>query len=167
VQCPCDDSTLRPLAAGQCVVFKCDRCRGIWLSRETLRSLSEHLARPEVLTPPLNRHTFSRSTRLCPVCSPEPLTKLPTHGIEVDVCSNCHGVWLDAGELRNVARRGPRAAHSGWLDNPLVRALDGAGGGDAVATVLVEAIPAGVEASAAGLEAIGELLVDVISAIAP
>lgn len=167
MNCPRDAFTLQPLAAGRCVVFRCDHCRGIWLSRETLRSLSEHLARPEVLAPPVAGRAVIAGTRPCPVCSPEPLAKLTTHGIEVDVCPNCQGVWLDAGELRAVARRGPRAAHSGWLDNPVVRALDGASAGEAVVTVLAEVIPAGVEAGAAGLEAIGELLVDVISAITP
>ncbi len=34
----------------------------------------------------------------CPVCS-EPLIILELDKIEVDYCTNCHGVWLDGGEL--------------------------------------------------------------------
>lgn len=34
----------------------------------------------------------------CPVCS-HPLIILELDQIEVDYCTNCHGVWLDDGEL--------------------------------------------------------------------
>ncbi|MBA2628057.1 MAG: zf-TFIIB domain-containing protein [Gemmatimonadales bacterium] len=28
------------------------------------------------------------------------------HGIAVEICSHCHGMWLDAGELESVSHRG-------------------------------------------------------------
>jgi hypothetical protein len=34
----------------------------------------------------------------CPVCN-QPLIVLELNQIEVDYCTNCHGVWLDGGEL--------------------------------------------------------------------
>jgi len=34
----------------------------------------------------------------CPVCN-QPLIILELDQIEVDYCTNCHGVWLDEGEL--------------------------------------------------------------------
>jgi Zn-finger nucleic acid-binding protein len=34
----------------------------------------------------------------CPVCK-EPLITLEFEDVEVDFCTECHGVWLDAGEL--------------------------------------------------------------------
>jgi hypothetical protein len=34
------------------------------------------------------------------------LSPVDQHGIEVDVCSHCGGVWLDAGELREMVRLG-------------------------------------------------------------
>jgi len=34
----------------------------------------------------------------CPVCN-LPLIILELHEIEIDYCTNCHGIWLDEGEL--------------------------------------------------------------------
>ncbi|MDO8548727.1 MAG: zf-TFIIB domain-containing protein [Ignavibacteria bacterium] len=34
----------------------------------------------------------------CPVCN-QPLIILELNRIEVDYCTNCHGIWLDEGEL--------------------------------------------------------------------
>ena len=34
----------------------------------------------------------------CPVCN-QPLIILELNQIEIDYCTNCHGVWLDEGEL--------------------------------------------------------------------
>ena len=35
----------------------------------------------------------------CPTCRNFPLAVLELHYIEVDYCPNCHGVWLDSGEI--------------------------------------------------------------------
>ncbi len=34
----------------------------------------------------------------CPVCS-NPLIILELNHVEIDHCTNCHGIWLDGGEL--------------------------------------------------------------------
>lgn len=34
----------------------------------------------------------------CPACK-DTLVILELHGIEIDYCTNCSGIWLDAGEL--------------------------------------------------------------------
>ena len=39
----------------------------------------------------------------CPKCGMEPIA-LDYKGIEVDKCSECEGIWLDAGELEAVSR---------------------------------------------------------------
>ena len=39
----------------------------------------------------------------CPKCGME-LIALDYKGIEVDKCSECEGIWLDAGELEAVSR---------------------------------------------------------------
>jgi Zn-finger nucleic acid-binding protein len=167
MNCPADATTLRPVDIGQGVAFKCDRCRGIWLSRATIRTLSELLAGPGVFTPPSTRHKLGAGVRPCPVCSPDLLAKLPTHGIEVDACPNCHGVWLDAGELKLVIARGPRQPHRGVLDNKALQLLDGSFNAGTAVDALANIAPPVIEAGAAGLEAIGEVLLDVISALSP
>jgi uncharacterized protein len=38
----------------------------------------------------------------CPKCGMQ-LHTIGYHGVEVDKCFNCHGVWLDDGELEKLA----------------------------------------------------------------
>ena len=51
----------------------------------------------------------------CPKCGHGLLT-VALHGVEVDQCPHCNGLWLDAGELEQVTER------SG--DSPLKKILD-------------------------------------------
>jgi Zn-finger nucleic acid-binding protein len=48
----------------------------------------------------------------CPLCGDHALEPRFSHGIEVDVCPNCKGVWLDRGELERIF------AAAGPLDEP-------------------------------------------------
>ena len=47
----------------------------------------------------------------CPVCQNIALTMADRHGIEIDYCPKCRGVWLDRGELDKLIERG--AEHQG------------------------------------------------------
>lgn len=38
----------------------------------------------------------------CPLCEDQALEPRFSHGIEVDVCPGCKGIWLDRGELERV-----------------------------------------------------------------
>ncbi len=40
----------------------------------------------------------------CPKCEGN-LVESDFHGISIDVCNKCHGVWLDAGELAQVTQK--------------------------------------------------------------
>ena len=40
----------------------------------------------------------------CPVCA-NPLRPVDRQGIEIDVCPQCRGVWLDRGELDKLIER--------------------------------------------------------------
>ncbi len=40
----------------------------------------------------------------CPKCDGS-LVESDFHGIKIDVCNKCHGVWLDAGELAQVTQK--------------------------------------------------------------
>lgn len=37
----------------------------------------------------------------CPVCD-ETLREIQRHGVNVDICPGCKGVWLDRGELEKI-----------------------------------------------------------------
>lgn len=41
----------------------------------------------------------------CPVCKTVSLVMSERHGIEIDYCPQCRGVWLDRGELDKIIER--------------------------------------------------------------
>lgn len=41
----------------------------------------------------------------CPVCKDVTLLMSEKHGIEIDYCPECRGIWLDRGELDKIIRR--------------------------------------------------------------
>lgn len=41
----------------------------------------------------------------CPHCADATLTMTERHGIEIDYCPKCRGVWLDRGELDKIIER--------------------------------------------------------------
>ena len=47
----------------------------------------------------------------CPKCGSK-LAEVTFRAVSVDRCFNCHGVWLDAGELETLAGQEPRAMQS-------------------------------------------------------
>lgn len=41
----------------------------------------------------------------CPICKNVSLVMSERHGIEIDYCPQCRGVWLDRGELDKIIER--------------------------------------------------------------
>ncbi len=46
----------------------------------------------------------------CPRCGVA-LTEVEHEGVKIDRCPNCHGIWLDAGELEQLRKRD----EGGWF----------------------------------------------------
>jgi len=38
----------------------------------------------------------------CPLCTDQMLRPHHRGGVEIDICPNCHGMWLDRGELEKL-----------------------------------------------------------------
>jgi len=51
----------------------------------------------------------------CPVCNNVQLLMSERHGIEIDYCPNCRGVWLDRGELDKIIDRSTENASPAHL----------------------------------------------------
>ena len=41
----------------------------------------------------------------CPVCKDVTLLMSEKHGVEIDYCPECRGIWLDRGELEKIIER--------------------------------------------------------------
>ena len=51
----------------------------------------------------------------CPKCGAD-LAEKPMNGVRVDMCTECGGLWLDAGELEQV-RQGHKSGVSRFVDD--------------------------------------------------
>lgn len=77
----------------------CPKCGGIWLDHSELKKLLKDKKISDYLTKDIG--TQSKSKLICPRCGG--LMDLErADEIEVDVCLNCNGVWLDQGELEDL-----------------------------------------------------------------
>jgi Zn-finger nucleic acid-binding protein len=109
MDCPACGHRLRPFAFGGVRLDACARCGGIWFDDDELRRMREE--RPQALEriegqfraaePGLTPAPEASRTRRCPVCG-DPLTEYTyayTSAIKLDRCDQCHGLWVDEGEL--------------------------------------------------------------------
>ena len=56
---------------------------------------------------------------ICPNCKKETLEKIRFHKSEVDICSQCHGIWFERDELRKS--KDEKDQYLKWLDIDLWR----------------------------------------------
>jgi len=72
--------------------------------RELLEKLKQEKAAVE-------EAALSQQARMrCPKCGTK-LTAIEHHGVTVEECPSCQGMWLDRGELETLAQR----ENEGWL----------------------------------------------------
>jgi len=104
--CPECEIPLGSIQAGEVELDSCETCHGIWFDHNELQRLGSRssgdlsevqglLARE--LKPIENRK------RKCPSCS-SPMSVRQKHGVELDMCQRCAGIWLDGGELEVVLK---------------------------------------------------------------
>jgi len=81
------------------VIDVCPKCGGIWLDHGELKKLLKDRKLSDYLTEHIG--TQSKSQLVCPRCGW--LMDIETaEDVDVDVCLNCGGVWLDYGELEKL-----------------------------------------------------------------
>jgi len=78
----------------------CPKCQGIFLDKKEVRKITGDWSLNRLLTKYLGLD--SKSQLVCPNCGG--LMDIEDAGdVRVDVCLDCEGVWLDAGELERLA----------------------------------------------------------------
>ena len=110
MDCPRCQGPLRSTYLGAGTADRCPSCHGLWVSRDDFREAAE-AADEEAgwlafeLWNDAERFRGAPGDLPCPACE-KPLPRL-AYGdaeVQVDVCPDCNGVWLDADELeRTVA----------------------------------------------------------------
>lgn len=100
--CPRDNAELRPFRVGDVHVDTCHTCTGVWLDAGELGGVA-HDAELEAIA--LAAQDPARvSTFACPRCAGA-CHPAVVEEIELDVCTQCRGIWLDANELHQTRVR--------------------------------------------------------------
>jgi len=108
--CPACGHLLTEMTAGDIVVDVCKGgCGGIWFDNFELRKVDEkHEHQGEILLD-IERIPEARvdreAKRPCPRCGGVVMMRRyfsVKRKVEIDECPSCGGIWLDAGELRDI-----------------------------------------------------------------
>ena len=89
----------------------CPHCQGSWLDNGELNKLLKDRKLADYLTKDIG--TKSKSELVCPRCGGL-MDIEKADDVEVDVCLDCHGVWLDSGELEALKGK----AKEGYSGDP-------------------------------------------------
>jgi membrane associated rhomboid family serine protease len=119
--CPRCLSDLSPLEVEGVQLDLCPACRGVWLDPGELARMrgarADLPAGGELVTS--GERALATSTSICPRCDGAFETLEFAHGtaLYIDRCKSCHGIWLDAGELKRI-RAVTAQRHGLGLESP-------------------------------------------------
>ncbi len=116
LKCPKDGTTMDKVNAAGAIIDRCGLCGAIWFDASELKKvLADKAARAAIDAGGADKTSRASTGRLGPGRGPrnlqcprdsEPLKTVPDQSqvhIQVDRCSTCLGVLLDAGELKDMA----------------------------------------------------------------
>ena len=113
MNCPKCKSALHPIKIRDIELDQCEKCYGLWFDEGELKKIAEmELTDIEKETlgfsdsSPLPQIDSKQGDNLCPRCA-NPLREINymyETNIKVDSCEVCHGLWLDFGELAQIAK---------------------------------------------------------------
>ena len=95
----------------------CPNCKGVWLDRDELGKVLGNRKLSDYLTKHIG--TKTESPLVCPRCG-SLMDHEHAEDVEVDVCLNCAGVWLDPGELEELER----VSDEGYVGDAAVKAVE-------------------------------------------
>ena len=120
MQCPRDQAELQTETQRGIEVDKCPQCNGRWLDEGELSQLEATVKSTEEQRIATIEYANRESTLDCPTCGTQMQAfNYRAYDLELDVCVNRHGIWLDAGEdsrVRDIIEdrvRRPRASGEG------------------------------------------------------
>lgn len=83
---------------GDVEVDACGRCRGLFLDAKEFGLLTANMGLDRFLS---SKRSGPSGPAPCPGCR-KPMTVRALHGVEVDHCASCGGLWFDDGELAKL-----------------------------------------------------------------
>jgi len=102
LECPHDGKPMEKRAVEGVVLDRCTTCGGTWFDARELGRVTDDKELEQLATRlPLVKVV---SPFRCPRCGHE-CVEGHVAEVEIDTCTECHGVWLDKGELVEAQRR--------------------------------------------------------------
>jgi Zn-finger nucleic acid-binding protein len=102
LQCPRDQTVMDKLKVESAVVDRCPACKGTWFDQKEIRRVSGD--KDIELLATRVRQFAQPSPFACPRCGGGCVASF-VEDVEVDTCTLCHGVWMDARELDEAKRQ--------------------------------------------------------------
>ena len=100
--CPVDKKQMIILEYNNVELDYCPICEGVWLDQGELELLLEMSDKRIDLS---DIHDSEKSKRRCPRCRKKMIKEnFPGTEVEVDICIRDGGIWLDKGELFEIAK---------------------------------------------------------------
>jgi Zn-finger nucleic acid-binding protein len=158
--CPRDETDLKTILAGGHTLQRCAVCGGVWISRKTLDRLAHLNAKmpPKAPQEPPPGSTYPETT--CLVHKHEPMDQIFIEDVEIDLCREGDGIWLDGGECQRIIdRRGrycKREDSTLDADGVAVEVAAGAAAGAVLAPVTAAADAAAAPGPATQSSAVGD-----------
>jgi len=108
--CPKCSGAIETVRYEDVEVDRCTQCSGLWFDELELNKVRGPRAATAVDTgdPKAGRRMNQKGSFNCPRCQGPTMLRmvdLDQPHIWYEECTVCHGVWLDAGELRDLSRK--------------------------------------------------------------
>tara|TARA_R110002124_G_scaffold207248_1_gene373748 strand:- start:1579 stop:1977 length:399 start_codon:yes stop_codon:yes gene_type:complete len=101
--CFCKNKELASEEISGINVLYCEDCQGTWYTNDVILSMKE---KEEVFSlPDFANNKYSTNTKDSPLSCPEDQSFLQSylfHNVEIDVCPECSGVWLEKKEREKI-----------------------------------------------------------------
>ena len=116
MDCPrCRESLREHIYASHVRAEECPQCLGVWLDDGELKQIEKAAEHDNVNLQEVIDRAAQRSPRSmldewpvigCPKCGAKMLKREAHYcpGVIIDICSSCRGVWLDGGEVQEIAK---------------------------------------------------------------
>jgi len=118
MDCPKCNGELEEKIVENVTVHVCWVCEGIWfdageldkvLDNDALDFKHINIDRKELAGTDLTKEMieeFDKKVGKCPRCADDTIMgKIKSKNILIDICSKCHGLWLDGGEIKHLRHR--------------------------------------------------------------
>jgi|GEM_PF-1890113 len=120
MNCPIDDAELQAREENGIAYRSCGECHGMFFTKdELLGCLKAGNVEAVIPTEPSVGFEVTQKVikRVCPSCKSATMLDKLLDDVAIDICPDCKGVWLDAGELKKiVARHRRKLFTAGKLD---------------------------------------------------